>query len=73
MVGGRILKANQRLIGNEMKKNKLKHAVGAIRPLEAVLRRQVFTVYLSENWFAQYNIVLVYLLYVFIKHALLCR
>lgn len=40
-VSGRILKWNKRQITQELKKNKLKHAVGALRALEPILRRQV--------------------------------
>lgn len=41
MTGGRILRANRRLILTEMKRNKLKYASGAIRALDSILRRQV--------------------------------
>jgi hypothetical protein len=41
VIGGRILKANRRLILTEMKRNKMKYATGALRTMDAVLRRQV--------------------------------
>jgi hypothetical protein len=41
ITGGRILKANRRLILTEMKRNKMKYATGALRTMDAVLRRQV--------------------------------
>lgn len=40
-VSGRILRWNKKLIAQELKKNKLKHALGALRALEPILRRQV--------------------------------
>ena len=36
-----MLKLNKRFISQELKKNKLKHSVGAVQALEPLLRRQV--------------------------------
>lgn len=47
---GRILKANRRLIHSEMKRNRLKHSPGAMRPLDPVLRRQVLSLLLCCNF-----------------------
>ena len=45
-VGGRILRMNRRAIHAEMRRNGVKHAPGAMRALEQILRRQVGVVIL---------------------------
>jgi hypothetical protein len=40
-VGGRILQANRRLLGSELRRHRVKHAPGALRTLDPILRRQV--------------------------------
>lgn len=40
-VAGRILKLNRKVVGAELRRNKVKHAAGAIRALDQILRRQV--------------------------------
>mmetsp|Transcript_44052 Transcript_44052/g.76789 ORF Transcript_44052/g.76789 Transcript_44052/m.76789 type:complete len:959 (-) Transcript_44052:35-2911(-) len=42
-VSSRMLKLNKRFISQELKKNKLKHSVGAVQALEPLLRRQLLS------------------------------